>query len=170
MQYKSIRALGVDFGEARIGLAITDDLRMLAHPLMTLDGRDPKVAEKIVQIALEKDVQDIILGLPRNMDGSYGPAAEKVQAFAAILKEHMERQSVECEHAEKKQYAKEKQHTEEKKHTKCVHLWDERWTTVAAERALRESGRKTKQYRSVVDQVAAQVLLQSWVDAQSPPS
>lgn len=164
MQYKSIRALGVDFGEARIGLAITDDLRMLAHPLMTLDGRNPEVAEKIVQIAIEKDVQDIILGLPRNMDGSYGPAAEKVQAFAALLRGHLERKFAECK------YAEEKQHTGLEKSMKCLHLWDERWTTMAAERVLRASGRKTKEYRSVVDQVAAQVLLQSWVDAQPPLS
>jgi len=164
MQYKSIRALGVDFGEARIGLAITDDLRMLAHPLMTLDGRDPKVAGKIVQIAIEKDVQDIVLGLPRNMDGSYGPAAEKVQAFAALLREHIERKFAECE------YGGKKQRTGGNEDMKCLHLWDERWTTMAAERVLRASGRKTKEYRGVVDQVAAQVLLQSWVDAQPPLS
>jgi putative Holliday junction resolvase len=135
------RALGVDFGEVRIGLAITDELRMLAHPLMTLDARNPKVVRQIAQITLEKNVQDVVLGLPRNMDGSYGTAAEKVRAFATLLK-----QEIKCP----------------------LHLWDERWTTVAAQRALREAGKKTREYKGFVDQVAAQILLQSWVDAQSP--
>ena len=139
MQDQAGRALGVDFGEARIGLAITDELRMLAHPLVTLNARDPGVVQRIAEIVVEKQVDDVVLGLPRNMDGSYGGAAEKVRAFAELLKAQL----------------------------KCpLHLWDERWTTVAAQRALREAGRKAKDYRQIVDQAAAQVLLQSWLDAQ----
>ncbi len=137
----SPRALGVDFGEVRIGLAITDELRMLAHPLITLDARNPKVMRQIGEIVMEKNVRDVVLGLPRNMDGSYGAAAEKVRVFATLLK-----QEIKCP----------------------LHLWDERWTTVAAQRALREAGKKTKEYRGFVDQVAAQLLLQSWMDAQPP--
>lgn len=140
MHKQSGRALGVDWGEVRIGLAITDDLRMLAHPLGTLDARDPNVVQQIAQITLEKEICDLVLGLPRNMDGRYGRAAEKTRAFAILLEKQL----------------------------KChLHLWDERWTTVAAQRALREVGKKTRDCKDFVDQVAAQVLLQSWLDAQT---
>src|SRR5688572_24442173 len=77
------RALGIDHGEARIGLAISDELGMLAHPLETIHLKE--VAEPVAHIAAivaREKIGMIVLGLPRNMDGSYGPAAEKVRAFA----------------------------------------------------------------------------------------
>ena len=135
------RALGVDFGEARVGLAISDELRMLAHPLETVhvkETADP--ISRIAQIVERDNVDIVILGLARNMDGSYGPAAEKARAFAENL-----RALVKCE----------------------VRLWDERLTSVAAQRALHESGRTVKQSRSVIDQVAAQMILQGWLDSQA---
>jgi putative Holliday junction resolvase len=135
------RALGIDHGEARLGLAISDELGMLAHPLETLAMKeiaDP--AARIAAIVAREKVTAIVLGLPRHMDGSYGPAAEKVRAFAEKL-----RAACACE----------------------VKLWDERLTTVAAQRSLHEAGRNTKQSRAVIDQVAAQLILQSWLDAQA---
>ncbi len=135
------RALGIDHGEARIGLAISDELGMLAHPLETIHIRD--VADPLARIAVivERDkIGMIILGLPRNMNGTYGPAAEKVRAFAETL-----RARVSCD----------------------VKLWDERLTSVAAQRALHEAGRNVKQSREVIDQVAAQMILQGWMDAQA---
>ena len=135
------RALGIDLGEARIGVAVSDELGMLAHALETIvvkDTRDPLA--RVVQLAKEKDVGHVIVGLPKNMDGTTGPAAEKSRAFAEKLREQL---------------------------TCPVRLWDERLTTVAAQRYLHDAGRKVKQSRSVIDQVAAQIILQGWLDAQA---
>jgi putative Holliday junction resolvase len=135
------RALGIDHGDARIGLAISDDLGMLAHPLETIHIKE--VADPIARIAAivtEKDIGQIVLGLPRNMDGTYGPAAEKVRAFAEKLKA-----ACACN----------------------IKLWDERLTSVAAQRSLHEAGRNVKNSREVIDQVAAQLILQGWLDSQS---
>jgi putative Holliday junction resolvase len=135
------RALGIDHGDARIGLAISDDLNMLAHPLETIAVKE--IADPIARIASlvkEKEIGMIVLGLPRNMDGSYGPAAEKVRAFAEKL-----RTASACE----------------------VKLWDERLTSVAAQRSLHEAGRNVKNSRNVIDQVAAQLILQGWLDSQA---
>lgn len=135
------RALGIDHGEARIGLAIADELGMLAHPLETIHVRE--IADPIFHIAAiatRDNIGIIILGLPRNMDGTYGPAAEKVRAFAEKL-----RAACACE----------------------VKLWDERLTSVAAQRSLHEAGRNVKNSRAVIDQVAAQLILQGWLDSQA---
>ena len=136
-----MKALGIDHGDARIGLAISDDLGMLAHPLETIALKD--VDDPLARIAaiVERDkISAIILGLPRNMDGSYGPAAEKVRTFAEQL-----RARVPCE----------------------VKMWDERLTSVAAQRSLHEAGRNVKRSREVIDQVAAQLILQGWLDSQA---
>jgi putative Holliday junction resolvase len=135
------RVLGIDHGEARIGLAISDELGMLAHPLETIHLKE--TADPLARIAAicERDrIAAIILGLPRNMNGAYGPAAEKARAFAEKL-----RARVTCD----------------------VKLWDERLSTVAAQRMLHEAGRNVKNSREIIDQVAAQVILQSWLDSQA---
>src|SRR4026209_1233561 len=104
------RALGVDFGEARIGLAISDQLGMLAHPLETITvQRMSDVIERIAEIVARDAIGTIVLGLPRNMDGTYGSAAEKCRAFAEKLRARLP-----CP----------------------VILWDERLTTVAAQKSL----------------------------------
>jgi putative Holliday junction resolvase len=139
LEMASGRVLGIDLGEARVGVALSDDLGLLAHPLETINvsRRDP--CERIAELAREKQVEAIVVGVPRNMDGSFGPAALKARELIERLRE-----CVSCE----------------------VIPWDERLTTVAAERALREAGRKAKEQRSVIDQAAAQILLQSWIDSQ----
>lgn len=135
-----MKILGIDFGEARIGLALSDELGMLAHPLETLRVKEGDPLERIAEIVAREKIETIVLGMPRNMNGTYGPAAEKVKVFAESLK------------------AK----------TRCaVKLWDERMTTVAAQKSLHESGRNVKQGRAVIDQVAAQLILQGWLDAQA---
>ncbi len=135
------RALGIDHGDARIGLAVSDELGMLAHPLETIHLRE--VADpvaRIAEIVARDKIGQIVLGMPRNMDGTYGPASEKVRAFAEKLKAA----------------------------TPCpVKLWDERLTSVAAQRSLHEAGRTVKNSREIIDQVAAQMILQGWLDAQA---
>jgi len=134
------RVLGIDLGEARIGLAISDELGMLAHPLETIALKEVEPLGRIAEIVDRDRVETIILGLPRNMDGSYGPAAEKARAFAEKL-----RARVPC----------------------AVKLWDERLTTVAAQKSLHAAGRNAKQSRAVIDQAAAQLILQGWLDSQA---
>ncbi len=114
---------------------------MLAHPLETIYLKE--VADPVAHIAAlvaSRDIGHIVLGLPRNMDGSYGPASEKVRAFAETL-----RAACPCP----------------------VKLWDERLTSVAAQRSLHEAGRNVKNSREVIDQVAAQLILQGWLDSQA---
>ena len=130
------RVMAVDLGSVRTGVAVSDELGMLAQPWKTLPGGD-NALDAVVSAVGELKPSRVLVGLPRNMDGTYGPAAEHSRAFADQL-----RARVEC----------------------TVDLWDERLTTVAAQRALRESGRKARDQRGVVDQVAAQILLQSWLD------
>jgi putative Holliday junction resolvase len=137
-QLQMKKALGIDLGEARVGVAISDDLGMLAHPLETIPARSNDYLERIVSIAADRQVESIIVGMPRNMDGSYGPAATKAREFIEKLKSR----------------------------TPCrVIAWDERLTTVSAQRSLHEAGRNTKKQRPVIDQVAAQIILQGWLDS-----
>ena len=135
------RALGIDLGEARVGIAVSDELGMLAHPRETLrvpaDRGMTVVLSRIVEIATKEKVGVIVVGLPRNMDGTDGPAAAKARAFAEQL-----RAACSCE----------------------VRLLDERLTTVAAQKVLHASGRNVKQGRAVIDQVAAQMILQTYLD------
>jgi putative holliday junction resolvase len=136
------RILGVDFGRARIGIAVSDELGLLAHPVTTIPA-SRNAANQIDEIAREKKVERVVIGLPRHMNGSVGEAAGEVLAFAEKL-----RKLLPCE----------------------VVTWDERLTTIAANRALRDGGRKTRDSRNVVDQVAAQMILQGYLDGmQSEP-
>ena len=130
--------LGVDLGEARTGIALSDDLRMLAHPLETIASASVnKVTQRVQEIVLEKQVDCVVVGLPRQMNGILGPAARNAQRFVERL-----RSLVSCD----------------------VVTWDERLSTVAAERALRDAGRKTRDTRGIRDQVAAQIILQGYLD------
>jgi len=132
-----IRALGVDPGSVRIGLALSDDIGFMAHPLQTLKTGKESPAE-IVAVAAEKSSQVIVIGLPRNMNGTYGPAAEKSRELAATLTPLTRAKVI---------------------------LWDERLTTAMATKKLQESGRNSKEARQVIDQAAAVQILQDWLDA-----
>jgi putative Holliday junction resolvase len=130
--------LGIDFGRARIGLAISDELRLLAHPLETLPASKDAI-KRIAEIIRERKIDEIVVGVPRHMSGEIGEAAKEALEFASRL-----RAQVSCP----------------------VETWDERLTTVAAERALRGAGKKTRKTRHLVDQVAAQMILQSYLDRE----
>jgi putative Holliday junction resolvase len=132
------RALGIDFGQARIGVATSDELRLLAHPLETVPaGRD--AIARIAALVLENEVDCVVVGVPKMMSGKLGPAADEANAFIEKL-----RGVIACP----------------------IIKWDERLTTVAAHRALQEAGKKTKETRGYVDQVAAQMILQGYLDQQ----
>jgi putative Holliday junction resolvase len=135
------RVLGIDLGDARTGLAVSDELRMLAHPLETIESNSAEtVAQRIRAIMSEKDIDCVVVGLPRNMDGSLGKSAEQAQRFVEKLNG-----MISCQ----------------------VVTWDERLSTVAADRALQAAGKKTRETRNIRDQVAAQIILQSYLDRLS---
>jgi putative Holliday junction resolvase len=134
------KALGIDLGDARVGVAVSDDLGMLAHPLETISTQSTNVVKRVLALAGERTVETIIVGMPRNMNGSHGPAADKAKAFIEELRRET---------------------------TLPIVSWDERLSTVSAQRALQEAGRNTRKQKSVIDQVAAQIILQSWLDSQA---
>lgn len=130
--------LGIDLGRARIGLAISDELRLLAHPLETIPANKNSV-NRIAEIVRERKIEKVVVGIPKQMSGEIGKAASEAIEFANKL-----RAQLPC----------------------AVETWDERLTTVAANRALSAAGKKTRQTRNVVDQVAAQMILQGYLDRQ----
>lgn len=135
------RVLGIDLGGVRTGVAVSDELRMLAHPLAIIEsGSTETLARRIKEIVAEKNVDCVVIGLPRHMNGSLGKGAEEAQRFADKL-----RSLLDCE----------------------IVTWDERLSTVAAERALQAAGKKTRETRGIRDQVAAQIILQSYLDRLS---
>lgn len=131
--------LALDFGRARIGMAISDDLQMLAHPLETIPAME-QAARRVAEIVREKNVDHLVVGVPKRMDGQIGAAANEVLEFVEKL-----RAILPCP----------------------IVTWDERLTTVAAHRALRDAGKKTRETRDYVDQVAAQLILQSYLDRRA---
>src|SRR5262245_43096309 len=130
--------LALDFGRARIGVAISDELRFLAHPLETIPANDQALS-RVADIVRERKIDRVVTGVPRRMDGQIGTAAIEVLRFVERL-----RAILPCP----------------------VVTWDERLTTVAAHRALREAGKTTRQTRGYVDQVAAQMILQGYLDSR----
>jgi putative Holliday junction resolvase len=131
--------LCLDFGRARIGVAISDELQLLAHPLETIQTNQQPAA-RVAEIVRDKRIDHVVAGLPKRMNGQIGPAATEVLEFVEKL-----RAILLCP----------------------VVTWDERLTTVAAHRALRTAGKKTRHTRAYVDQVAAQMILQSYLDSRA---
>jgi len=130
--------LGIDFGGVRIGLAISDELRFLAHPLKTIPADKNSIAT-IGEIVRDRKVDKVVVGVPRHMSGEIGSSANAALEFADRL-----RAQLSC----------------------AVETWDERLSTVAAQRALRDAGKKTRNTRQIVDQVAAQMILQGYLDRE----
>jgi putative Holliday junction resolvase len=132
------RWLAVDYGDVRIGLALSDELGFLAHPVATL-ANDGSAATAIQALVTEKKVTGVVIGVPRNMNGTLGPSADKAKNFGEALQKLLPKQ----------QFV----------------FWDERLTTVEAQRVLHRTGKNIKSSRPILDQVAAQILLQSYLDS-----
>ena len=128
------RRLGVDYGSVRVGLAISDPHGLLATPYETLAS--PTAVENICRIALEEEVVEIVLGLPRHLNGSEGASAELVRIFADELRVG----------------------------NIPIRLVDERSTTLSASAQLRQSGRNAKNSKSIIDQATAVIILQGALD------
>lgn len=134
-----MRILGVDYGDSRVGLAVSDEMRVLASPLPPLQtGSMRKTIDEVAKIARETGAAVIVVGLPLNMNGTEGPQAGKVRAFGSKLGEVTGAEIV---------------------------YKDERLTTVQAHRAFDQAGVSKSRRSRLVDSVSAQIILQSYLDA-----
>src|SRR5258706_11854759 len=136
-----MRILCIDHGTKRMGIAISDELRVIAQPLeFILAEPFATFLARLKEIIRDKEVDLILVGMPRNMDGSYGPAALKVQEFVAVLKDAI---------------------------VTPIKTWDERLTSAQANRFLIEADVRRSERKEKVDKTAAAILLQSYLDSQS---
>jgi putative Holliday junction resolvase len=136
-----MRIMGLDFGDKSIGIALSDEAGLIASPRDTLRRSNlEKDIASLAELARKEKVEEILVGMPLSLDGSEGPQAQKVMAFIKALQEHSGLR---------------------------VHPWDERLTTVSAERALIEGNVSRARRRKIIDQVAAAVMLQSYLDYRS---
>jgi putative Holliday junction resolvase len=136
-----MRILALDHGTVRIGVALSDELKMIASPLEFIPAEPfTDFLTRLKQLVQEKEVEQIIVGLPRNMDGSFGPAAEKVRDFITTLKTEVKLP---------------------------IRTWDERLTSSQANRILIEGNVRRDKRKEKVDGMAAAILLQSYLDASA---
>jgi putative Holliday junction resolvase len=139
----NMKVLGLDIGEKRIGIAVSDALRCTAQGLTVLNRSavddDIGVIKELIDAS---QVSEVVVGLPKNMDGSLGEGAQKVLSFVSKLEEAL---------------------------SVPIVLWDERWTTVAATRMLLQADVTRKKRRKVVDKVAAVLILQGYLDSLDNP-
>lgn len=136
-----MRILALDHGTRRIGVALSDEMKIIASPLEFIPTEPfDKVIARLAEIIREKEVELILIGMPRNMDGTHGPAAQKVKEFIAALGPHI---------------------------TTPVRTWDERLTSAQANRVLLEGNVRRDQRKQNVDKMAAAILLQSYLDSQA---
>jgi len=129
------RILGIDYGRKRIGLSISDPLGIIATPVDTVNRK--KVIERIQEILVEFKLKKIIIGYPLRSDGEKGRSTEEVEKFAQLI---------------------------EKTFGIEIELWDERYSTIEAERIMRDAGKSSSREKRKVDMIAAAVILQSYLD------
>jgi putative Holliday junction resolvase len=134
--------IGVDVGSVRVGVAVSDPSALLATPLVTLprDASGDRDIARLVELAAEYAAVEFVVGLPRSLSGREGPAAEIARRYAAALADRVA--------------------------PIPVHLSDERLTTVSAIRTLSDRGVRGRRQRAVVDQAAAVLILQTWLDSR----
>src|SRR5215469_16578132 len=133
-----MRILALDHGTKRIGVAISDETKTIAQPLEYIPA-EPFVdfLSRLKKLLVEKEIDLVLIGMPRNMDGTYGPAAQKVQAFVAVLRGAI---------------------------TVPIKTWDERLTSAQANRILIQGKVRRDKREEKVDKMAAAILLQSYLD------
>ncbi len=133
-----MRILALDHGSKRIGVAVSDETKTIAQPLEYIPAEPfADFLARLKQLLIAKEIDLVLIGLPRNMDGSYGPAAQKVEAFVAVLRSAV---------------------------TIPVKTWDERLTSSQANKILIQGGVRREKRREKVDKMAAAILLQSYLD------
>ena len=134
-----MRFLSLDHGTKRVGVALSDEMRLIAQPLEFIPPEPfAEFLSRLKEIIRTKQIDLILVGMPRNMDGSYGPAALRVQEFVAALRDAL---------------------------VVPIETWDERLTSAQAQRFLIEGGVRRRQRKEKVDKTAAAILLQSYLDS-----
>jgi putative Holliday junction resolvase len=133
--------MGLDVGEKTIGIAVSDALGLTAQGLEVIrrTGSIEQDLQRLKEVVQEKEINKIVIGMPRNMNGSYGPQSEKVQKFAEIIKAEL---------------------------NLPLETWDERLTTVEAERLLVSADMSRAKRRKVIDKMAASLILQGYLDSR----
>lgn len=129
--------LAIDHGDARIGLAATDEFGIGAHPVETVDCRQGDPLPRILEVIAERRIKEVVLGLPLRMDGSEGDSASKVRKFGKALQARLKEIP--------------------------LTYFDERFTTITASEKLREAGKKAKHQRGIIDQAAALEILTDYL-------
>ncbi|MBU0567873.1 Holliday junction resolvase RuvX [bacterium] len=133
-----MRILGIDFGGKRIGIAVSDETGFLASALKVIENRgEEKVLEELKEIISSFEVEEIVIGLPKMMDGSLGREAAKVHSFASSLRENLS-----CP----------------------INFWDERLSTVEAQNILIQGNLSRKKRKKVIDKLSAVIILQGYLD------
>lgn len=136
-----MRVMGLDVGEKTIGVAVSDELGWTAQGVETIRRDDLETdLFKLAELMERYDVEEIVVGYPKNMNGTIGPRGKQTEQFAALLKERF---------------------------SKPVHLWDERLTTMAAERTLLAADVSRKKRKRVIDKMAAVMILQGYLDSKN---
>lgn len=136
-----MRLMGLDYGDRNIGVAVSDAFRWTAQGVGVVERRrDGSELDRIAELVKENEVSEIVVGLPKNMNGTIGPRGEICIAFADQIQQKL---------------------------NIPVHLWDERLTTVAAERTLLEADVSRKKRKLVVDKMAATLILQNYLDSKT---
>lgn len=131
-------ALGIDYGEARIGIAATDACGILAHPVESIHLRHTEPIARIRELVQQKAIRTLVLGLPLRLDGSEGTACTKVRAFGEKLRAALPELPL-------------------------LYV-DEFLTTTAAQEKLHQAGKKAKNFKPIIDQAAAVEILNNWMD------
>ncbi|MBI4509391.1 MAG: Holliday junction resolvase RuvX [Deltaproteobacteria bacterium] len=140
-----MRVLGLDVGSKTIGVAVSDELGLAAHPKATLARKGTRAdVESIAKVVADLQVERVVVGLPLTMEGEIGPRAKRVLVFARALKERFGE-------------------------AVPVETWDERFSTVAVERVLIDADLSRARRKEVIDKQAAAFLLQGWLDARRRP-
>ncbi|AZK46574.1 Holliday junction resolvase RuvX [Paenibacillus lentus] len=136
-----MRIMGLDYGDRRIGVAISDIFGWTAQGVEVIERRrEGDEYDRIAELAGQHEVEEIVVGLPKNMNGSVGPRGEICKVFAEELQNRIK---------------------------VPVHLWDERLTTVSAQRTLIDADVSRKKRRGIVDKMAAVLILQNYLDSKS---
>ncbi|HHV99273.1 MAG TPA: Holliday junction resolvase RuvX [Clostridiaceae bacterium] len=135
-----MRIMGIDYGDSRIGIAVSDPFGWTAQGVETINskGSEGKVLDRIIELIKQYNVEKIVVGYPRNMNGTIGPRAEKTDQFIKLLSARTDIDII---------------------------RWDERLSSVAANRTMHEIGTKTAKKKAIVDQIAACYILQGYLDS-----
>ncbi len=136
-------ALGIDYGQARIGIAATDPCGILAHPVESIHLAKTEPLNRIAELVAQKGIRSLVLGLPLRLDGTEGTACEKVRAFGKKLREKFPELPL-------------------------IYV-DEFLTTTVAQEKLHKAGKKAKDFKPIIDQAAAVEILNTWLEQTMPP-